>query len=116
VGELHPVPHTSFGESIRHAGDNQSTKRTLLSKSIETLQKNVSKEGVIHGDQAERFINRLVYLLKSISGQQNEHSTNLLKRGADTFCDYEDISPRELKRLRGVVTSSISVSLNTSCE
>lgn len=80
------------------------------------LQTTVSKEGVIHGEQAERFINRLVYLLKSISDQQNEHSTRTLKRGVDTLCGYEDISPRELKRLHGVVTSYTSVSLNTSCE
>jgi hypothetical protein len=94
-----------------HGNIDMMEKSFELMESIENLQAIVSQEGTVHDEEAEPLINDLECILSSV--ERSDHSFTLSsKRKLEEIDAGQDISSREIKRLRGLISLANSISLN----
>ena len=107
----------SLGQAMQGLDVAQKAESSSLRKiSIKTFQKLHLEEGIVSGDAAGRFINKLASILKSVSVQQDHISSVHLDGGVEVLEGFNSISPQDVKRLRNMIKSSQSVCVNDDCE
>ncbi|KAH7088968.1 hypothetical protein FB567DRAFT_591081 [Paraphoma chrysanthemicola] len=109
----HKSQHDTLGQAMLSLDVAQKAENhSLLKISIKMFQKLYLKEGIVPGDAAGRFASKLASILKSVSLQQDHISSVQLGRDVEVLKRYDRISPRDLKRLRNIIKSSHTVSVN----
>jgi hypothetical protein len=111
--QLNHSQHVSLPGSVHVSGNDDKTKNNpLLKEGIERLQNVVLREGSIYNEEAESFIEDLERILHSVSALPNDCLPTSSNQNTEVWCGSKDISPREMKRLCGILNSSHSISLN----